>query len=76
MTHAETLAGPKRNVSIKNTMKEKTRIRVSTGLTLKPVSRNYRRSHAEANLTQLSTKLQSWEQKAKRKGYLFTLKRN
>lgn len=23
MTHAETLAGPKRNVSIKNTMKEK-----------------------------------------------------
>ena len=48
MTHAETLAGPKRNVSIKNTMKEKTRIRVSTGLTLKPVSRNYRRSHAEA----------------------------
>ena len=50
MTHAETLAGPKRNVSIKNTMKEKTRIRVSTGLTLKPVSRNYRRSHAEANL--------------------------
>ena len=56
MTHAETLAGPKRNVSIKNTMKEKTRIRVSTGLNLKPVSRNHRRSH-EANLTQLPTKL-------------------
>ena len=68
MTRAETRAGPQRNDSIKNMMKEKTRIRVSTGLTLKPVSRNHRRSHAEASLTQLPTKLQSWEQKAKRRG--------
>ena len=74
MTLAETLAGPKRNVSIKNTMKEKTRIRVSTGLTLKPVSRNHRRSHAKASLTQLSTKLQSWEQKAN--GVLVPSERN
>ena len=63
MIHAETRAGPQRNDSIKNMMKEKTRIRVSTGLTLKPVSRNRRRSHAKASLTQLPTKLQSGSKK-------------